>query len=124
MKCVVIFTTVNQLKNRETIYMKANFAFEIVLVDVEMFGRLGTVETPVALRTGESLDIAVRKQMPLQFVRARKFAHAAEVISVGTFQSFGEIVDEKVPRQSVFPFEPCGTQLKKIHFHEKRFLFG
>jgi len=85
--------------------MGADVTFKAVLIYFVMFKSLRSVEVAIAVAATKPFDIAMRQQMPFEFVWPRKLTHAAQIIAKRTLKSLCQIMDQHMPAQSIFPLE-------------------
>jgi hypothetical protein len=92
--------------------VRADIAFQAVLVELVVLERLSTMEVSIAVSAAEALDVAVGEQVTFKFIGSRELAHAAEVATEGALEPLRQVVDEHVPAQAVFPLESRGAVLR------------
>lgn len=77
-----------------------------------MLESLRPMEVAIAVTATESLDIAVRQQVPLELIGSRELTHAAQVVTKRAFEPLRQIVDQHVSAQSIFPLESGRAMLQ------------
>lgn len=85
--------------------MRANVAFETVLIHFMMLEGLSPMEIAITMAATESFDVAVRQQVPFELICPRKLAHAAQIATKRALEPFRQVMDQHVPSQTIFSLE-------------------